>query len=226
MWQEWHDCQPRSPDLTSMSSRRRQVRTDRHRRPARRRLRGHLRPDSEGRGAGGRARVEPAPTSWWSARRRSPAPMLEAGSLSLDRPRRRRLQHDRRGRRVHAAASTCRTARARTPIAVAELAFAPDARARPPHPRQRRASCAPGNWNKKEYSKARGLFGRTLGLLGFGNIGQEVARRAHAFGMPIVVWSRRFATDAAAAARSDRAELRHRSVADTARRRSPSVPTS
>src|SRR5256885_8190993 len=51
-----------------------------------------------------------------------------------------------------------------------------------------------GTWNKKEYSKARGLFGRTLGLLGYGNIGQEVARRAHAFGMPIVVWSRRFAT--------------------------------
>ena len=49
-----------------------------------------------------------------------------------------------------------------------------------------------GNWNKKEYSKARGLFGRTLGILGYGNIGQEVARRALAFGMRIVVWSRRF----------------------------------
>jgi D-3-phosphoglycerate dehydrogenase len=54
-----------------------------------------------------------------------------------------------------------------------------------------------GKWNKKEYSKARGLFGRTLGLLGYGNIGQEVAKRAHAFGMPIVVWSRRFATGTA-----------------------------
>src|SRR5205807_4017862 len=51
-----------------------------------------------------------------------------------------------------------------------------------------------GRWNKKEYSKARGLHGRTLGLLGYGNIGQETARRAHAFGMPIVVWSRRFAS--------------------------------
>jgi D-3-phosphoglycerate dehydrogenase len=51
-----------------------------------------------------------------------------------------------------------------------------------------------GRWNKKEYAKARGLYGRTLGLLGYGNIGQEVARRAHAFGMPLVVWSRRFAT--------------------------------
>jgi D-3-phosphoglycerate dehydrogenase len=51
-----------------------------------------------------------------------------------------------------------------------------------------------GTWNKKEYSKAKGLYGRTLGLIGYGNIGQEVARRAHAFGMPIVVWSRRFAS--------------------------------
>ena len=46
-----------------------------------------------------------------------------------------------------------------------------------------------GKWNKKEYSKARGLHGRTLGLLGFGNIGQEVAKRAQAFGMNLVIWS-------------------------------------
>jgi D-3-phosphoglycerate dehydrogenase len=78
-------------------------------------------------------------------------------------------------------------------IAVAELAFALvlalDRRV-PDNVADLRA----GTWNKKEYSKARGLYGRTLGLLGYGNIGQEVARRAHAFGMPIVVWSRRFAT--------------------------------
>jgi len=46
-----------------------------------------------------------------------------------------------------------------------------------------------GKWNKKEYSKARGLHGRTLGLLGFGNIGQEMAKRAQAFGLNIAVWS-------------------------------------
>jgi D-3-phosphoglycerate dehydrogenase len=49
-----------------------------------------------------------------------------------------------------------------------------------------------GRWNKKEYSKARGLFGTTLGLLGVGSIGREVIKRAAAFGMPIVLWSRRF----------------------------------
>ncbi len=55
-----------------------------------------------------------------------------------------------------------------------------------------------GKWNKKEYSKARGLMGQTLGLLGFGHIGQEVARRASAFGMSVLVWSRRFCDDAVA----------------------------
>ena len=47
-----------------------------------------------------------------------------------------------------------------------------------------------GEWNKKEFSKARGLFGRTLGLIGVGRIGQEMISRATAFGMPVVAWSR------------------------------------
>ena len=47
-----------------------------------------------------------------------------------------------------------------------------------------------GQWNKKEFSKARGLFGRTLGLVGVGKIGQEMIPRAKAFGMPVVAWSR------------------------------------
>jgi D-3-phosphoglycerate dehydrogenase / 2-oxoglutarate reductase len=83
-------------------------------------------------------------------------------------------------------------------IAVAELAFALmlslDRRV-PDNVAELRA----GKWNKKEYSKAKGLFGRTLGLIGFGSIGQEVARRARAFGMPVLVWSRRFAERGAAA---------------------------
>src|ERR1700675_1916035 len=47
-----------------------------------------------------------------------------------------------------------------------------------------------GEWNKKEFSKARGLFGRTLGLVGVGKIGLEMIPRARAFGMPVVAWSR------------------------------------
>jgi D-3-phosphoglycerate dehydrogenase len=47
-------------------------------------------------------------------------------------------------------------------------------------------------WNKQEYSKAHGVYGRTLGLLGIGNIGREMIRRAAGFGLNVVVWSRRF----------------------------------
>ena len=47
-----------------------------------------------------------------------------------------------------------------------------------------------GRWNKKEYSQARGIFGRTLGLIGVGRIGLEMIYRAKAFGMPVVAWSR------------------------------------
>jgi D-3-phosphoglycerate dehydrogenase len=46
-----------------------------------------------------------------------------------------------------------------------------------------------GRWNKAEYCKAHGLFGRKLGLIGLGRIGQEVLVRARAFGMPVVAWS-------------------------------------
>jgi D-3-phosphoglycerate dehydrogenase len=49
-----------------------------------------------------------------------------------------------------------------------------------------------GKWGKGEYSKARGLYGRTLGIVGLGQIGREVAARAQAFGMKVIAWSRSF----------------------------------
>jgi D-3-phosphoglycerate dehydrogenase len=47
-----------------------------------------------------------------------------------------------------------------------------------------------GRWAKGEYSKARGLHGRTLGIVGLGQIGREILARARAFGMNVVAWSR------------------------------------
>jgi len=44
-----------------------------------------------------------------------------------------------------------------------------------------------GQWNKDAFAECRGLKGRTLGLIGFGNIGRELAARARAFDMNIVV---------------------------------------
>lgn len=45
-----------------------------------------------------------------------------------------------------------------------------------------------GQWLKKRFGKARGLQGRRLGLVGFGSISREVARRAQAFGMEVTAY--------------------------------------
>ena len=54
-----------------------------------------------------------------------------------------------------------------------------------------------GQWRKKEYGKARGLRGRTLGIIGMGMIGKEVVCRAQGLGMRVLAWSRSL-TEAAA----------------------------
>jgi D-3-phosphoglycerate dehydrogenase len=47
-----------------------------------------------------------------------------------------------------------------------------------------------GKWNKKEFSKSRGIFGKTLGIIGTGRIGKQMIPRAKAFGMHVCAWSR------------------------------------
>ena len=56
-----------------------------------------------------------------------------------------------------------------------------------------------GQWNKREYARASGLLGRTLGIIGLGTIAREVMVRARAFGMDVIAWSRSLTPDRAAA---------------------------
>jgi D-3-phosphoglycerate dehydrogenase len=118
------------------------------------------------------------------------APMLDAGRLSLI------VRAGAGYNTIDVAAASSRgiyvsNCPGKNAIAVAELAFGlilsldrriPD----------NVAELRGGTWNKKEYSKAQGLYGRTLGLLGVGSIGREMIRRAAGFGMNVVLWSRRF----------------------------------
>ncbi|MBF82118.1 MAG: hydroxyacid dehydrogenase [Actinobacteria bacterium] len=43
-----------------------------------------------------------------------------------------------------------------------------------------------GTWNKKEYSIAAGLMGKTIGIIGLGGVGLGVAERAKAFGLRVM----------------------------------------
>jgi len=54
-----------------------------------------------------------------------------------------------------------------------------------------------GGW---QTSIGRELAGRTLGVLGLGNIGGEVARIGHAFGMKVIAWSQNLTAERAGAA--------------------------
>jgi D-3-phosphoglycerate dehydrogenase len=52
------------------------------------------------------------------------------------------------------------------------------------------ASLRAGKWERVEFGKAEGLYGRTLGIAGMGAIGRELAQRAKCFGMNVLAWSR------------------------------------
>ncbi|MFG0244439.1 MAG: NAD(P)-dependent oxidoreductase [Phycisphaerales bacterium JB052] len=83
-------------------------------------------------------------------------------------------------------------------VAVAELAFGHilnlDRRIA-----QQTTELSGGHWNKKEFSKAKGLKGRKLLVVGMGSIGTEVCKRAQAFGMKVSAQSRSLREDTARA---------------------------
>jgi D-3-phosphoglycerate dehydrogenase len=60
------------------------------------------------------------------------------------------------------------------------------------------ASLRAGKWERPEFGKAEGLYGKTIGIAGLGHIGREVAHRAKAFGLHPYAWSRAFSPARAA----------------------------
>lgn len=52
------------------------------------------------------------------------------------------------------------------------------------------ASLRAGKWERDDFGKAEGVFGKTLGVAGLGAIGREVAQRARAFGLHVLGYSR------------------------------------
>lgn len=85
-----------------------------------------------------------------------------------------------------------------------------------------------GHWNKAAYTKAAGVRGRTLGVVGLGNIGRRVSEIGQVLGMRVIAWSRsltdevaeelnveRRATPAAVAAEADIVTLHVAATPDT-----------
>ena len=63
-----------------------------------------------------------------------------------------------------------------------------------------------GQWDRKSFSGSE-LYGKTLGLLGAGRIGGEVAKRARAFGMQVVAYDPFLTAERAMTLGIERAEL-------------------
>lgn len=71
---------------------------------------------------------------------------------------------------------------------------------------QAHGSMKAGEWNRKAFNGTE-LYGKTLGILGLGRIGSEVARRAIAFGMRVLAYDPFLTLSRASALQVEMAEL-------------------
>jgi D-3-phosphoglycerate dehydrogenase / 2-oxoglutarate reductase len=90
-------------------------------------------------------------------------------------------------------------------IATAELTFTHMLCGARPVP-QAAASMREGKWDRKSFSGIE-LYKKTLGVIGLGRIGAEVARRAQAFGMRVIAYDPYLAPSRAKAMQVERVEL-------------------
>jgi len=72
-----------------------------------------------------------------------------------------------------------------------------------------------GKWEKKKFAAGRELLGKTLGVVGTGNIGALVVQRAKAFGMKVIAYDPFLSEDAAAKLGVELVQLRRSSAAAT-----------
>src|SRR5699024_402408 len=63
-----------------------------------------------------------------------------------------------------------------------------------------------GEWDRKSFNGVE-LYGKTLGLIGAGRIGTEVARRARAFGMRVLAYDPYLTPERASALELEQAPL-------------------
>ncbi|MCY4536373.1 MAG: hydroxyacid dehydrogenase, partial [Bryobacterales bacterium] len=68
------------------------------------------------------------------------------------------------------------------------------------------ASTKAGRWERKKF-QGNEVFGKTLGIVGFGSIGRQVAERARPFGMKVIAYDPFVSTDAAKESGVDLLEL-------------------
>lgn len=69
------------------------------------------------------------------------------------------------------------------------------------------AEVADGVWNRPKFAGGREIAGRTMGIIGFGSIGQTVGAKAKAMGMKVIAYDAVMPADAPAWAAAQRVDL-------------------